>query len=465
MNTKRILSLVLALLMVVSLAACNGSSESSASSSTADKKESSSAAESKTESSAEESKASTGETTLVAGTYDFMTWESEDMNQKILKSFDAFMEANPGVVVELTAAPLSDYGTKLKTMIASGTAPDIFMVGNDWTLQYGSTGNLYDWTELAQADGLEAMYYPGVVDNWKVDGHLYGFPGLLNTYGIFYNKKMFDDAGVEYPKNGWTWDDMLADAKSLKASANSTYGLVCGCALDPFTTATYAKSKGEDTFVANISGNDQVTVSNAMKEVVTKISASISAGDVNPYEYDTGNVATEFMSGKLPMLAAGQWYADEFIRNAPEDLDWGFVAWPVGDSAKPSTIYDCTGWAASASIENPETVYQIIKYIHTQMYMEVLPQNPVAPAAATDYTAGYYETLKSKGHEDMVDALDYMLTCKDKVAIRFLDGFASETQVYIDDQWGGILNGTSPIEDLDKMAENINAAIASFSAG
>ena len=65
----------------------------------------------------------------------------------------------------------------------------------------------------------------------------------------------------------------------------------------------------------------------------------------------------------------------------------------------------------------------------------------------------------------MVDALDYLLTCKDKVAIRFLDGFASETQVYIDDQWGGILNGTSPIEDLDKMAENINAAIASFSAG
>lgn len=455
MKAKRILALLMTLALTLSLAACGDSGGSSTSTSSKDDGSSASTDSGDVGGDA-------GGSGLAAGTYSFMTWESEDMNQKILASFDKFMADNPGVVVELTAAPLTDYGTKLKTMIASGTAPDIFMVGNDWTLQYGSTGNLYDWTELAAADNLESTFYPGVVENWKVDGKLYGFPGLLNTYGIFYNKTMFDDAGVEYPKNGWTYDDMLADAKALKASAGTTYGLVAQLTFDPFTTQTYAASLGQDTFVANIANNDHVTVSDAMKEVIGKIAASVQSGDVNGYDYDTGNVATEFMSGKIPMLAAGQWFADEFIRNGPEELDWGFVAYPVGDSASPSTIYDCTGWAASASIENPETVYEIIKFIHTEMYMEVLPQNPVAPAASTEFTDGYYETLEAAGHPEMVEALEYMLTCEKKVAIRFLDGFASEAQVYITDQWGGIIDGKSPVDDVDKMAENINAAIASF---
>lgn len=477
MNMKKWTALLMALVCMVFFTACSSSSSGDSSSAetsseeTSSEESSSEASSSETTSSKTTSSETSGEaessapaTELTAGTYTFMTWESDDMNSKIVASFDSFMEEHPGVVVELTAAPLSDYGTKLKTMLSSGTAPDIFMVGNDWTIQYGSSGNLYDWTEMAEADGIESIYYPGVIDNWKVDGHLYGFPGLLNTYGVFYNKTLFDEAGLSYPEVGWTYDEMLEDAKVLKESSGLPYGLVTACAFDPFTISTYAASKGDEPFIDTIVGVDHVTVSDSMKEIITKFSEAIQAGYVTSYSYDTSNVSTEFMDGKIPMMTAGQWYADEFIRNGPEDLEWGFATWPVGDSSSPSTIYDCTGWAARADIESPETVYAIIKFIHTEMYQEVLPQNPVAPAAATEYSEGYYNKLKETGHEDMVESLTYMLECENKLGIRFLDSFASEATVYITDEWGPILDGDVDVDEADTMAQEINDAIDNYYA-
>ena len=150
----------------------------------------------------------------------FMTWESEAMNEKILASFQAFEGSHEGVTVKLTPSPLNDYGTKIKSMISSRTAPDVFMVGNDWVIQYGSSGNLYDWTAKAEADGIESLYYPGVVDNWKVDGKLYGFPGLLNTYGVFYSKKALDD--FRTPRTAGPWSSAWSMPKSSPRTRAAT---------------------------------------------------------------------------------------------------------------------------------------------------------------------------------------------------------------------------------------------------
>lgn len=405
-----------------------------------------------------------GGNTAKETTISFMTWESETMNQLILESFAKFEESHPGVTVELTPSPLTDYGTKIKSMISSKTAPDVFMVGNDWVIQYGSSGNLYDWTEKAAEDGIEELYYPGVVENWKVDGKLYGFPGLLNTYGVFYSKAAFDEAGLEYPKDGWSLEQCLEYAEKLTKDegGNHTYGLYANSKFDPFFVSVYAASAGDEPFASTITNVQSVTASDSFKKAVQMIGEAVQNGYMTDNEWNVSNASTMFMEGQCPMFTAGQWFADEFIRNAPEDFEWGFVSWPIAEGGSQTSIYDCTGWASSKDIEDPDLIYDMIKFIHTEMYSEVLPQTPVAPPAATDYGEAYYDKLIEEGHQDLVDGMTYMLEAENKLPIRFLDPFASDASAFITDGWGPIINGTKTDADIDAMVDSINSAITKY---
>ena len=86
-------------------------------------------------------------------TVTFMTWESDAMNKVLLGSFKQFEAENPGIKVKLVPSPLKDYGAKIKQMLSAGKAPDIYQTGNDWVLQFGKLGYLYNWTKLASKDG------------------------------------------------------------------------------------------------------------------------------------------------------------------------------------------------------------------------------------------------------------------------------------------------------------------------
>jgi len=404
--------------------------------------------------------ASSGNTTQIS----FMTWESQTMNDMILASFKSFEDSHPGVTVNLTPSPLNDYGTKIKSMISSKTAPDVFMVGNDWVIQYGTTGNLYDWTEKASADGIESLYYPGVVENWKVDGKLYGFPGLLNTYGVFYSKKAFDEANLAYPQDGWSLEQCLEYAEKLTKDegGSHTYGLYANSKFDPFFVSIYAASAGDAPYAGSITGVQEVSASPAFKKAVKMIGDAVQAKYVTDNEWNVTNASTMFMEGQCPMFTAGQWFADEFIRNAPADFEWGFVSWPIAEGGSQVSIYDCTGWASSKDIKDPDLIYDMIKFIHTDMYSEVLPQTPVAPPAAVDYGQAYYDRLKETGHDDLVAGMTYMLEAPTKLPVRFLDPFASEAGAFQTDAWGPIINGTASEADLDKMVENTNASIKKY---
>ena len=192
------------------------------------------------------------------------------------------------------------------------------------------------------------------------------------------------------------------------------------------------------------------------------IGEAIQNGYMTDNEWNVSNASTMFMEGQCPMFTAGQWFADEFIRNAPEDFEWGFVSWPIAEGGSQTSIYDCTGWASSKDIEDPDLIYDMIKFIHTEMYSEVLPQTPVAPPAATDYGEAYYDKLIEEGHQDLVDGMTYMLEAENKLPIRFLDPFASDASAFITDGWGPIINGTKTDADIDAMVDSINSAITKY---
>lgn len=394
-------------------------------------------------------------------TVTFMTWESDAMNQKFLDSFKDFEAQNPNIKVKLVPSPLKDYGTKLKEMLAANQAPDIFYVGNDNVQSFGSQGVLYDWTSYAnKEDNFLNNYYPGIVDNWKVDGKLYGLPGLMNTYGIFYNKKMFKDAGLAEPKQGWTYAEMLNDAKVLssKMTGKDKYGLNYGINFDPFMLSLYSVSSGEAPFSDGIIKASKVTISDKFKEGVQLFADGMQKGYIQSPTYSTDNLVATFMQGKVAMMQHGQWTADELIRNAPKDLEWGFAPNPTINTQ--TTIYDCVGFASSAKIKNPDAVWKVLKYIDTKTYEIVLPSTPVAPTAYQPSAKPYFDKLNEAGHKDLADSIDYMLKSPNKQPVRFQEVWADKAQKFIDAHWNKVLMGQENIDKLNDMAKGINDVIS-----
>jgi len=386
-----------------------------------------------------------------------MTWEGKEMTAAIQEAVKKFESDNPGIKVEVLPTPLADYTTKINSLISINKAPDVFMSGNDTELISGKNGQLYDWTSQMEADqSFFDNFYPGIIPNWLVDGKLYGIPGLMNSYGVFYNKKMFKDAGLTEPKTGWTYAEMMEDAQRL-SKKGEMFGLYLQKMNDPFGLSNYAASAGDTPFADSITDAKKVTISPKMEEAVNLYRSGVVNGSIAPFSQNTDNYANLFKEGKVPMLQAGQWYADDFIRNA-KDLEWGYAPSPIVD--KPVSTYDAIGFASPAKIKNPEAVYKLIKFVATEMYEEVLPKFPVAPPTYQPSAKPYYEKLKEAGHPEMADAIDYMLKAEIKTPVRFMEQWSTKAQTFIDSTFKNVIDGKKPVEDLKVMEKNINDIIA-----
>ena len=391
-------------------------------------------------------------------TVTYMDWEGKEMMVSVEKAVAKFTDANPGLKVINIAAPLQDYGTKLQQMIAANAAPDVFRVGNDMAISYGASGLAYDITPYTSADAaFIGGFFPTSVETFQYNGKQMGLPALLNCYGVFYNKKLFADAGIAEPKAGWSYDDMFAAADKLKNTAKGTFGLY-NMGTDAYMLSQYTTSAGGKPFMDSFYPVKHVTIDPLMKDIITKIQTAVKAGAMPPVTVDQGDIVSKFIAGEVPMMWYGQWVADQLIRTAP-DLQWGFAPNPTQSPDKFNTILDATGFSISATTPHPDEAYLLLKYVVGTAYNDVLVDFPVAPAAYMDASKPYFEKLKSTGHADLADGLDYMLKSPNKLLVRLLDPWAGDANKFGAD-WTNIVDGTAPLTDLDKYAQNVNDVIA-----
>jgi multiple sugar transport system substrate-binding protein len=113
----------------------------------------------------------------------------------------------------------SDYMTQVKTQLAGGTAADLYWVGNE-DLALAAEGVFLPLTDCladqpAGSAGDVNDYYPAIISTATQDGVVYGLPWIAQPVVLFYNKALFDAAGLDYPEAGWTWDEFYEDAKAL----------------------------------------------------------------------------------------------------------------------------------------------------------------------------------------------------------------------------------------------------------
>jgi multiple sugar transport system substrate-binding protein len=270
-----------------------------------------------------------------------------DENQKpaMDKIIAAFHKDHPNVTVDLEITPNSDYGTKLQTAIAGGAGPDVFWMNGPMFQLYASNGALAPLDD----QGIDTSNYPkGLVDLYTYDGKLYGAPKDFDTIAVWYNKALFDAAGVAYPKAGWTWDDFNAAAAKLTDPAKGIYGTAAA----PYSQMTYYNTiyqAGGEVISTDHkkSGYDSPEALAGVKFWTDLIASGESPTaqqmtDTSPFDM--------WFAGKIAMFWDGSWAGGGYAKSAVGDkID--VAPLPAGKTGNQSVIHGLAN-AANAKSEH-----------------------------------------------------------------------------------------------------------------
>ena len=148
----------------------------------------------------------------------FQIWDvaQRDSMQAIC---DAYTAKNPDVTIEVQVTSWNEYWTKLEAAAESNTMPDIFWMHTNQILYYSDFGMLADVTDLYADEDPD--YYQNHFSEISIgnaqgsNGRMYGVPKDKDNIFLVYNKEMFDAAGVAYPDENWTWDDLTAASAQI----------------------------------------------------------------------------------------------------------------------------------------------------------------------------------------------------------------------------------------------------------
>jgi ABC-type glycerol-3-phosphate transport system substrate-binding protein len=132
-------------------------------------------------------------------TYAFWGAETElELSNQLKEQFEA---ANPDIEVKLQQVDSEEYEQRLLIQIASGTAPDVMVIRDASSVFFARRGLYADLNPLIETRGMDlSAFAPETLEAYQLDGEQYGLPRSVTPVLTYYNKKMFDDAGVAYPE-------------------------------------------------------------------------------------------------------------------------------------------------------------------------------------------------------------------------------------------------------------------------
>ncbi|WP_035712509.1 ABC transporter substrate-binding protein [Salibacterium aidingense] len=146
-------------------------------------------------------------------------YSSGSADEKMEDIISQFEEEHPDITIETQNSPYQQFFQKLDTQIAGGNAPDVWLSDGVFVQKYAERGAAKDLTEWIDND-LETDEYYGLDFNKGPEGKYWAVPQGIQIGALFYNKDMFDKAGVEYPDDSWTWEDLKEAGAELTLDTN-----------------------------------------------------------------------------------------------------------------------------------------------------------------------------------------------------------------------------------------------------
>ncbi len=374
-NIKKIISVIAATLTIGStLVGCGGAGSSSGSSGK--------------------------ETTITYGIWDKI---QEPGMRKIA---DAFEAKNPGIKVKIEITPWEQYWTKLDAAASGGSLPDVFWMHASQSEKYIDGSMLMDLTDNIKKSSLvDLKKFPqDLVGLYTKDNKTYAIPKDFDTVGLWYNKTLFDQAGIAYPDSTWTWDKLLDTAKKLTNKEKGIYGL----------SAPLNTHEGIYNYVFQNGGkivSDDKTKSeynsSATKEALEwYVNLSLKEG-VSPTQkqFAENTPITLFESGKTAMALFGSWMTAEFASNEYTSKNCNVAVLPMGKQR--GTVYNGLGNAVSAKSKNPEAAWKFVEFLGSEEANKIQAESGAAIPAYEGTADAWTKSSDKFNLKAFIEMLDY----------------------------------------------------------
>lgn len=338
---------------------------------------------------------------------DTLTVAIWDTNQQDgLKQIMDDFTAETGIKTELQAMDWNAYWTLLEAGATGGEMPDVFWMHSNEAVKYMANDILLDLTDyVAKSEKLEMDKFPQELKDmytWK--DKVYAVPKDRDTVAMWYNKKMFDDAGIAYPDGSWTWDEFYEIAQKLTKDDGSQYGFACNPSNEQDTWMNIVYTMG-GTIVTddNKSGFDDPNTIKAM-EFLDKCIKNVMP-DANTMS-ETGTDVL-FQSGKVAMISQGSWMVAGFKENDYMVENCDVTRLPKdATTGKSVSLYNGLGWSASAGTSMPDEAFQLIEWFGTKEMQEKQSELGVTMAAydgASEAWAGSAEMYNLQAYIDVME--------------------------------------------------------------
>lgn len=282
----------------------------------------------------------------------FATWDSEDNLTLQQELIDKFNEQHPDIQVNLEAYG-SDYDTKITAGMGAKDAPDVMYMWNYPTYK-DALEPLDPYIEKEGSD-FKGNFYDTLWNYNSADDQILGLPVGYTTHVVYYNKDLFDAAGIPYPQDGWTWEDLQADAKKLTNAAESINGFAFSGKPDPYDFEMFLWGNGAAYIddQGNLEGNLNSPKS---VEVLTMFQNMLKEGYAITTE---GSGATEMKSGKVAMFTNGAWSIGG-LKEA--GINFGVVELPKYKDGSAVSIVSSSGISMSKESSKKDAAWEFIKF-------------------------------------------------------------------------------------------------------
>lgn len=374
----------------------------------------------------------------------------------------AFEQDHPNIKITLESADFSTYYTKLNTNLAASRAADVFMMSGAYFYTGAMRGAFKDLGPLIKQAGVDLNNYFSEPDNSMYQGKLLAVPEELDIVALAYNKDLFDEVGVPYPTNDWTWDNLLDAATKLTRKTNAgqqTYGIYAVNNVQEMWGNLVKENGGSfltpDKKKAAVNSPEAIEAVQFAVDLIYKHKVSPTPQGVSSLPGYIESGGSPFMTGLVAMKIQGEYELGVLLQN--DKFQWDVVTMPKR-KIKGGLAWT-QAWVMYEKTKHSDEAWQFIEFMLSEKANKIIAETPnkgqCAPLKAAAYASPYIDPPPAH-MKNFLDSYEY------RQSFEFHPAWF-EYQTAYSKALDPVFAGDAPVADtLNKTAEEVNAILARY---
>lgn len=376
-----------------------------------------------------------------------MTVLPDDLDEFQL-AYEEFKKENPNITVEFESIPQKQYYDKLRLQLSSGDNIDLFGGNMDSFLD---TGILEEIDDEIKNNNTDVSGFGPLYDTLKVNGKVYGLPYRKSNWMLYYNKTLFDQAGVDYPKDDMTWEEFRELAKKMTQGEGASK--IYGAYLQQWPQTWYMQ--GVQTG-ASIIDKDLTPFKKALQ---LRLDLE-EDGSIMPWTEQVTTSAhynSAFQKGNVAMNLIGDWHIAQLRQAEDEgkiDFDWDVVPVPHPEGVPANTsLATPVSVMINKNTKHKEEAYKVLEFMTGEKGAKVFASSGLLTGFTNDEIKKAYSGDDSRKPEN----IHYFLEQKEYPEYPLLPGVKNIIVNTIFTQEGELaLSGQQSVDQaIEKISDRV----------